>query len=129
MRVMPIFRMRALRIVADVDVIKPRFHIRRAMGGPCLRCIAGIGEFTVVTFAAEWAFNPDHRLPLLMPGVRSRTLFFDQMTGREPLDGKFRIQIVGLILGNCMRKAPARCRRRLKAAVTPPAIDKEARNG
>ena len=81
MSVVPIFPMRPPRIVAEIDVIKPRIHVRRAMLRANFRCIPCIRELTMITFAAERAVDPNHRPPLLRPRVRSRTLFLNQMTG------------------------------------------------
>ena len=60
-RMMPIFRMRALWIVADVDEVEPGGHITRPVLRPRFRGVARLGKFTVVALAAERTINPNHR--------------------------------------------------------------------
>ena len=127
MGVVPIFPMRPTGVITEINIVEPSLHIIGAVLRANLSRVTPISELTVISLATEGTFDPNHRRPLLCPGVRPRTLFLDKVPRRETLNSELRIQVMRTVLRDRVREAPAGGRRCLKSTIAPTAINKEAR--
>ena len=82
-RMIPNIRLRAGKIVAQIDVIvKGAFRVGRRRVGPLLRGIAAIGEFLGVARAAIGTGD----LASVQIRLRANSLFIDDMAGAEAVE-------------------------------------------
>ena len=123
---MPPFGMPATRIVTLINVVKKSF-------GRCFRCwachggIALILKLGFVSLPAPGAVDSVHGSVsrLLDPGIRANAFLIDHAAFFKPVDGEGFIELVWLVLGDCVCIAPAGRGRGFEAAVTPAAIQIE----
>src|SRR5438128_7181214 len=121
--VVPEVPMCAGRVVALIDVSRKLLEcVGRIRVRSLESSVTQIGEFTQVTVAAVGATD-SHRNLSMEVGLRAHPLLIDEMAGRETIQTIGGGKRMRFIPRDQMRKAPARCRSCLEAAVTPASIE------
>jgi hypothetical protein len=105
----PLFAVRAFGVLAHEEVVSPLL-IGQGIG---IQRAGNVGftattEFAFSSRAAPGAGNVQHLVLLvLLMGYASRTMFVNQVAGRETIEGKGCIQGMWLVLRHGVRHDPA----------------------